>query len=64
MPREEAFGRREEEGMASGGEGTSLEGDLARLVLSFGSLGEEGIGRDGRGTRRREVFGSREGFFG
>jgi hypothetical protein len=50
--------------MTSGGDGTSLEGDLGRLDLPFGSLEEEGMERDGRGTRRREVFGSREGSFG
>ena len=49
--------------MASGGEGTSREGGLGRLALPFGSLEEEGMERDGRGTRRREVFGSRGGSF-
>jgi hypothetical protein len=63
MPHEGNFGRREQEGMASGGKRTSLEGDLRRLGLSFGSLEEEGMEHGGRGTRRREVFRSREGFF-
>jgi hypothetical protein len=43
--------------MVSGRKRTSLDGDLARLGLRFGSPEGEGMGLEGRGTQRREDFG-------
>ena len=64
MPREEDFGRREEEGMASEQKGIPLEEELARLVASFGWLEGKGTGPDERGMRRELVFGPHEILFG
>ena len=64
MPSDEAFERRKGEGRTSGRRGTSLEGDLARLVLPFGSRDEEGMKHEGRGTRRRALFESGEDLVG
>jgi hypothetical protein len=50
MPRDEVFERGEEERGMSGRRGTSFEGDLARLAVLFGSLEEEGMPHEGRGT--------------
>jgi hypothetical protein len=50
--------------VASGEEGTPLEGELARLVVPFGWLEAERMGHDGGGMRRQEVSGSREALFG
>jgi hypothetical protein len=57
MPREDIFGRREEEGTRREGEGTSSEGEGTRLTAELPWLGvplggseREGMEPEGRGT--------------
>jgi hypothetical protein len=71
MPREEVFGRREAEGMASEeepasseGEGMPLEAELARPEILFGWRVEKGMEPGERGMPREGLSGWREDFFG
>jgi hypothetical protein len=57
MPREEAFGGREAEGMRS-------EAELARLDVLFGRPEGEGMGLEARGMPREGFFGRSGRFFG
>jgi hypothetical protein len=62
MPREEIFGKREEEETSSEGEGPRLAPEVARSGVHAGRREREGTGPEGQGMRRREIFGRSEAF--
>jgi hypothetical protein len=64
MPREELFGKREEDAASSDKEGMRLATEIARSGVLFGQHEKEGTGPEGRGMRRGELFGRSEELFG
>jgi hypothetical protein len=62
MPREEIFGKREEEETSSEGEGMRLAAEVVRSGVPVGRCKEEGMELEGRGMPRREIFGRSEVF--